>query len=82
MTKMDTTLQDLLKLKQELYNQIKIQESKLKQEYNKLKLVHMQLEEYIIQHHPNPKCRICNCRLSNHGIRHKFQAGINNLSEL
>jgi len=79
---MDTSLQDLLKLKQELYNQIKIQESKLKQEYNKLKLVHMQLEEYIIQHHPNPKCRICNSRLSNHGTRHKFQAGINNLSEL
>lgn len=79
---MDTTLQDLLELKQKLYEEIKIQESMLRQEYNKLKLVHMQLEEYIIQHHPNPKCRICNSRLRNHNARHKFQAGISNLKEL
>lgn len=79
---MDTTLQDLLNLKSKLYQEIKVHEENLRREYNKLKLVHMQLEEFIMKHHPNPRCRICNCRLQTHNARHKFQAGLNNLAEL
>lgn len=79
---METTLQDLLNLKSKLQAEIKVQEEHLRNEYNKLKLVHMQLEEFIMTHHPNPRCRVCNARLKTHNARHKFQAGLNNLSEL
>lgn len=75
-------LASLLKEREALQREIKVREEELRTEYNKLKLVHAQLELFITENHPNPRCRVCNARLEGHNFRHRFQPALNNLREI
>ena len=76
------SLPDILKQRDQLYQDIKVHEQRLKEEYRKLKIVHIQLEDFIMKNHPNPKCRHCGARLKDHKLRHRFEPGLNNLRDL
>jgi len=76
------SLPDILKHRDQLYQEIKVNEQRLKEAYRNLKFVHIQLEDYIMRNHPNPKCRHCGSRLKKHKPRHLFEPGFNNLKDL